>query len=66
MTYYVNGKEIEIKKDLTVEQILLLEGFQLKQIAVEYNGNILPKLQYSNQLIKANDKLEVVSFVGGG
>jgi thiamine biosynthesis protein ThiS len=66
MLFHLNGKEIHRNKEQSVEQVLLQEGFQLKLIAVEYNGSILPKLKYSNQIIQENDVLEVVSFVGGG
>jgi sulfur carrier protein len=64
--FYVNGKAIKNKEAFTVEQYLLQEGYQLKFVAVEYNGNILPKDKYANQRIKEQDVLEVVSFVGGG
>lgn len=66
MIFQLNGREIQTNNNSTVEQILLKEGYQLKLVAVEYNGNILPRIQYSNQIIEDNDVLEVVSFVGGG
>jgi len=30
------------------------------------NGDILPKYSYSDTMLKDGDRLEVVSFVGGG
>ena len=30
------------------------------------NGDILPKYRYSDTMLKDGDRLEVVSFVGGG
>jgi sulfur carrier protein len=64
--FYVNGNVIQNKNELTVEQFLMQEGYELKFVAVEYNGAILPKEKYAYQSIKENDVLEVVSFVGGG
>ena len=42
---------------------LKLEG---KRIAVEMNGEIVPKSQYAQTPVTAGDKLEVVAAVGGG
>ena len=42
---------------------LQLEG---KRIAVEMNGEIVPKSRYAETRITAGDQLEVVAAVGGG
>ena len=42
---------------------LKLEG---KRIAVERNGEIVPKSRYAQTRIAAGDRLEVVAAVGGG
>ena len=60
----VNGKEINLTEDTTVAEYL--EQNQLKRIAVELNGDILPKYSYSDTMLKDGDRLEVVTFVGGG
>lgn len=36
------------------------------RVAVELNGDIVPKAQYSDTIFKDGDSVEVVSFVGGG
>ena len=58
----VNGKEINLTEDTTVAEYL----DQVKRIAVELNGDILPKYSYSDTMLKDGDRLEVVTFVGGG
>lgn len=50
----------------TVEQMLLAEGFTLQRIAVERNGEILPKAEYASVVTADGDIFEVVNFVGGG
>jgi len=40
--------------------------FQIQRIAVELNGNIIPKAAYGEVTVTDSDNLEVVSFVGGG
>ena len=62
----VNGKEINLTEDTTVAEYLEQNQYQVKRIAVELNGDILPKYSYSDTMLKAGDRLEVVTFVGGG
>ena len=62
----VNGKEINLTEDTTVAEYLEQNQYQVKRIAVELNGDILPKYSYSDTKLKDGDRLEVVTFVGGG
>ena len=62
----VNGKEIQMKQSISVAAYLENAGYQMKRIAVELNGYILPKYEYSDTMLKDGDRLEVVTFVGGG
>ena len=41
-------------------------NYQINRIAVEMNEEILPKYSYSETMLKDGDRLEVVTFVGGG
>lgn len=62
----VNGKEVTLTGPLSVADYLEQNNYQTKRIAVEMNGDILPKYSYSDTMLKDGDRLEVVSFVGGG
>lgn len=62
----VNGKEIQMKQSISVAAYLENAGYQMKRIAVELNGDILLKYEYSDTMLKDGDRLEVVTFVGGG
>ena len=62
----VNGKEINLTKETSVADYLEQNKYQVKRIAVELNGDILPKYSYSDTMLKDGDRLEVVTFVGGG
>ena len=42
------------------------KGIDLSNVAVERNGEIVPKRQYDSVILTAEDRLEIVSFVGGG
>ncbi len=63
---YLNGKQMEYTQDKSVGAFLEEEGFHIARIAVELNGEILPKAQYGDTILQQGDKLEVVHFVGGG
>ena len=62
----VNGKEFYLEKDMTLEEFLIEAQFSVKQVAVERNGDIVPKSEFQSVQLKQEDPLEVVSFVGGG
>ena len=60
----VNGKETKKCKSLSV--LLENSGFRRDRIAVEINGEIIKKSDYDKTVLNDGDKIEVVSFVGGG
>ena len=61
----INGEEFNIAGK-TVAQYLATTNYDTKRIAVERNGEIVPKTQYENTVLCDGDSVEVVSFVGGG
>lgn len=61
----VNGAELDIAGK-TVEEYLLTTDYDPRRIAVERNGDIVFKSQYSQIILEDGDSVEVVSFVGGG
>lgn len=42
------------------------DGDSITRVAVEKNGEIVPKNRLSDTYLEDEDSLEVVSFVGGG
>ncbi len=61
----INGKEITAEGK-TIAQVLRERTVDLSNVAVEKNGQIVPKSQYESVQLTAEDVLEIVSFVGGG
>lgn len=61
----VNGKSVAAAGQ-TIEEFLGEAGYQKERVAVERNGEIVPKAQYSSTTLQDGDVLEVVGFVGGG
>ncbi len=62
----INGECIENIEGKTVAEYLTTSGYDTKRVAVELNGDILPKAQYDSTPLQDGDCAEVVSFVGGG
>ncbi len=62
----INGKEREMQQQVSLAELLGQEGFLEERVAVELNGEIIPKAAYGSTLVGGADRLEVVSFVGGG
>ena len=61
----INGKELNIAGK-SVSEYLATTNYDPKRIAVERNGDIVPKAQYDKTMLCDGDVVEVVSFVGGG
>ena len=62
----VNGREMELENDMSVEEFLRLQGFDLRFIAVEADGEILSKTLWETTQISNFKVYEIVEFVGGG
>lgn len=67
MQIFVNGKPIPVPSEV-MTVLALVEHMQLtgKRIAIERNGDIVPRSQFAEVHLQAEDKLEIVGAVGGG
>ena len=61
----INGEDYEIN-GITLAEYLKTTNYDIKRIAVELNGDIVPKASYSATVLLDGDHVEIVSFVGGG
>ena len=50
----------------TLDQLIAELGLKGDRVAVEHNGEIVPRTRWSETPLKESDRLEVVHFVGGG
>lgn len=62
----VNGEEKKLAVRLTLREFLEQQGYDQSRVAVELNGEILPKAEYGKRQLSDADRLEIVHFVGGG
>ena len=62
----VNGAAQRFDAPLDVAALLERLAMSGKKIAVERNGEIVPKSAHASTLVKDGDELEIVVAVGGG
>ena len=61
----INGAQV-VLDDKSLTNYLKNNNYDISKIAVELNGDIIPKRDYNNILLKEDDVMEIVNFVGGG
>lgn len=66
ISLHVNGDRQTCPPQTTLPAFLERIGLNPKLVAVEYNGEILARPLWENTQLQPNDKLEIVTIVGGG
>ena len=61
----INGTELDVSGK-TVAEYLENTDYNPLRIAVERNGEIVPKAQYAETVLQDGDSVEIVNFGGGG
>jgi sulfur carrier protein len=62
----INGEYGLIAEAVSVAAFLAARGINKDMVAVEVNGEILPKSAFETVLLKDEDEIEIVNFVCGG
>lgn len=62
----INGEPAELPQPMTVAALLRARDLADKRVAVERNGEIVPKSQHPSTAVQAGDRIEIVVAVGGG
>ena len=66
MELIINGEPRAFTAPLTLVQLVETLSLAGKRIAIEKNGEIVPRSQYAETQLWDNDRLEIVVAVGGG
>lgn len=66
ITISVNDKPVSLESGATLSRLLDTLGLTGRKVAVERNGEIVPRSRYAITMLADGDRLEVVQFVGGG
>ena len=65
-TIHLNGQPHALPAPVSLAQLLERLGYAGKRIAVERNGEIVPRSRYGDTTLADGDSLEIVVAVGGG
>lgn len=66
MEIIINGEPRQFPVSLTVAALIEALGYGGKRIAIERNGEIVPRGRHADVALVAGDRLEIVVAVGGG
>lgn len=66
ITVQINGAARQLTDSCSVAALIEELGYTGKRIALEKNGDIVPRSQYAAHTLQDGDKLEIVVAVGGG
>ena len=62
----LNGDPYEINNGTNLNELLNKLKLKKNKIAIEVNGEIIEKSKYPNLILRRDDKVEIVHFIGGG
>lgn len=66
ITVSINGDSRQFKQPFSIAELIAEMGYAGKRIALERNGEIVPRSTFTEQMLADNDTLEIVVAVGGG
>jgi sulfur carrier protein len=62
----INGQSRSVNTGTTVAQLISELGLGDRRVAVERNRTVVPRAEHATTVLSEGDRLEVVTFVGGG
>lgn len=64
--FFLNGQKYQILIDLDIKQVLEYFNYQNEIFIIEYNNEIYNKSTWEHIYILNNDRIEIITIVGGG
>lgn len=66
MEIVLNGSKETFLQPLTLRELIDVKGWDPDKIVAELNLEIVSKNSWANVVLAENDRLEILSFIGGG
>jgi thiamine biosynthesis protein ThiS len=66
MQVTINGKAETLDGEMSVADLLAQRELEPVRVAVEINQDVVPRKTFRETLIRHGDRIEIVTFVGGG
>jgi thiamine biosynthesis protein ThiS len=62
----INGETRELTAPASLAQLVSTLGLKPEQVAIELNHVVIQRSSWESTMLKQDDRLEIVHFVGGG
>lgn len=62
----INGEEREVGNNLSLKELVTQLNLTPERIAIELNQHVVRRADWPSTVLKENDQVEIVHFVGGG
>jgi thiamine biosynthesis protein ThiS len=62
----INGQARAVNVGMTIEKLIADLGLGDRKVAVERNRTVVPRAEHATTVLAEGDRIEVVTFVGGG
>ena len=66
MRLLLNGEERDVAGVVTIADLVAALGLDARKVAVERNLEIVPRSTYADTALADGDRIEIVTFIGGG
>ncbi len=66
MRLLLNGEERDVAGVVTIADLVAQLGLDARKVAVERNLEIAPRSTYDDTALADGDRIEIVTFIGGG
>ena len=66
MKLLLNGEERDVADVVTIADLVAALGLDARKVAVERNLEIAPRSTYGDTALADGDRIEIVTFIGGG
>lgn len=66
MRLLLNGEERDVADVVTIADLVAALGLDARKVAVERNLEIAPRSSYADTALADGDRIEIVTFIGGG
>jgi thiamine biosynthesis protein ThiS len=66
MKIYLNGEAREFPGELTIDSLISALSLEPTRVAIELNRDVVRRGDWSQTVLRDEDRVEIVHFVGGG
>ena len=66
MLIMLNGERYEVPDNSTLSDLLTTLEMQNGRVAVEVNGELIPRSEHATHPLESSDRVEIVQAIGGG